>query len=147
MDENTSGIVDFLAELEDKVPDDVKQSLVYSDGYVVRGYKPDAAVGASCKTQYYEEYGSHTDALIHRSLSIPPASVCQWVIFCFIVFEVVKHVLCSPILRKLFMETSEFYAFCVPNKSIQKLTNILLKNFCIRETSLSREEGNPKIHN
>ena len=37
--------------------------------------------------------------------------VCQLIIFCFVVFEVVKQVVCRSSLRKLFMEISEFYAF------------------------------------
>ena len=57
LDENASGIVDSLAELEDKVPVDVKKSLVYITVYVVRGHKPDSAVGASDTTQCYDEYG------------------------------------------------------------------------------------------
>ena len=107
------------------MPVDEKKSLVYFDGYVVREQKTDAAVGASDTTQYYEEYGSYTDALNRRGLTIPPNSVCQWKIFCFIVFEVVKHVVCRLSLRKLFMQISEFYAFYVPNHSFQILANIL----------------------
>ena len=95
---------------------DVKQSLVYIARYVVQGNKPDAAVGANDATQYSEEYDSYTDALNREGLSIPLDSVCQWVILCFIVFEVVKQVVCRSSLRKLFMEVSEFYAFYVPNQ-------------------------------
>ena len=64
--------VDSLAELVDNVPIDVKQSLVYTAGYVVRGHKPDSAVGAGNMTKFNEEYGSYTDALKRRvSRSFP----------------------------------------------------------------------------
>ena len=105
LNENASGIFDFLAELEDKVPVDVKQTLVYTAGYVV----------------------------------------CQWAFFCFIVFEVVKHVVCRSSLHKLFMEISEFYAFYVPNQSFQILANSLLKNFCIHGTPLPPNEVKQKV--
>ena len=73
LDENASGKVDSLVELEDKAPVDVKQSLVYIAGCIVRRHKPDAAVCASDTTQYYEAYGSYADALnrgVSRSLPI-----------------------------------------------------------------------------
>ena len=76
-------------ELEEILPVDTIMGLVYIAGYVIRKDERDED-----STVLSEKYGDFVRSLNRGGLSLPGDSVCQWVIFCFMVFHKVASESC-----------------------------------------------------
>ena len=143
MDQNSSEVFDNLPQLEDTIPDDAKFSLVYIAGYVVR--KQETTVNPEDTRSYYERYGTYTDALNRGGLTIPGDSACQWVFFCYILFQFIQDNICQVSLTNVYSKISEFYGFEMSKKQCRTLANIFIKNFCLSKTPASQKETGQKI--
>ena len=88
LDQESSEAVDNLPVLVTFVHADVMQSLVYIAGYITRKDKKPS--GEEDTFLYFERYGCYTRALNRGGLSIPGDSACQWTIFCYIIFNLIK---------------------------------------------------------
>ena len=95
LDECASEIFDNLNELESSLSEDIKSKhkiCFYIPGYVARHdkqYFTENFEDGETKF-YYETYGKYTQELNRGGLNIPPDRICQWSIFCYILFNVVK---------------------------------------------------------
>ena len=80
--EEDSKIFDGLADLEIFIPDDVKMSLAYIAGYVIRN---DDAISESELLRhtflYYEKYGHYTKSLDRGGLKVPTDETRHWAFF------------------------------------------------------------------
>ena len=63
------------------------------------------------------------DAMDRGGLAIPTGNTCQWLIFCFILFNVVKEKVCRKSFSNLCMMLSEYYDF-----EMEKRHGIILSN-------------------
>ena len=66
-----------ISDMENNLPNDVKMSLVYVAGYVVR---KDTENFDDTKF-YVQSFGKYTDELNRGGLTLPGDNVCQWVFF------------------------------------------------------------------
>lgn len=125
LDEKASENFDNLSDLEDSVKAEKKQSLVYIAGYIFRR-SPESEEDTYL---YYER-----------------STATQWTISCFIMFNVVKSILCRTSLAKVSMDISLYYGLSpVPRIQCYSLANIFLKNFCLLSTPTSRKEPKQKL--
>ena len=125
LDQESSEAVDNLPVLKTSVHADVKQSLVYIKGYITRKDNKPSGEGTFL---YFERYGSYTRALNRGGLSIPGDSVCQWTIFCYIIFNLIKDIACRVSLIDIFQKISDFYMFNIEKHHSHILANILISN-------------------
>ena len=102
LDQESSEAVDNLPVLVTSVHADVMQSLVYIAGYITR--KDNKSSGEEDTFLYFERYGSYTRALNRGGLSIPGDSACQWTIFCYIIFNLIKDHVCRVSLIDIFQK-------------------------------------------
>ena len=76
-------LIESLPEIENSVKTEVKCSLVYIAGYVIRkdtNLKEDSF-------RYFEKYGGFTSSLSRGGLVQAGDCACQWTIFCYIAFQ------------------------------------------------------------
>ena len=90
LDESMCEIMDCLPEMQPSVSLDSKMGLVYIAGYIVG--KDENGDDADDSHFYYDKYGSFTDNLNRGGLHLSGDTVCQWVVYGYIMFnEVVNH--------------------------------------------------------
>ena len=82
-----SNLLDELSSLEAFVNRETKIYLVHIAGYVSRKNPPEVDENTY---DYYEMYGGYTMALDRGGLVAAGDKLCQWTIFCFIMFDHVK---------------------------------------------------------
>lgn len=134
-------IIDCLPLIEPNLSKDVKMSLVYIAGYVVR---QDQEI-AEDTFNIYSLYGSYLSDLNRGLLKIPGDSVCQWSFFCYIVFhEVVDHT-CVASLASIFQMISDLYSLRVSSRHCRILSNIFFNNYCHFISPRSDKEPRRKI--
>ena len=135
--------VDSLPSLESTLTFDEVQALVYITGYVTR--KDNIGTDSTHTFFYYEKCGQFTQYLNRRGLNIPNDAACQWCVFCFFLFLVVKKNVCRKSLSDIFQFVSEFYMFDMTLVHCHSLANILLNRLCKSETPLSSKEPAQKL--
>jgi hypothetical protein len=130
-----------LPEIESTLPEEIKSSLVYIAGYVVKK--------ESCSREdshmYFEKYGTFTTGLNRGGLTIPNDSVCQWTFFCFIIFGNVCNQVCRTSLTNIFLLVSDMYDLNMREKHAMTLSNIFLNNFCKQYARPSEKEPKQKV--
>ena len=115
--------------------------LVYIAGYVTwKDPEFDEVSLLGQTTFYFEKYGEYTDSLDRGGLNIPSDSVCQWVTFCFILFNVVKNSVCRKSFSKMAMALSDTYQFDMKERHARILSNILINNHCSFSNPRSTKE-------
>lgn len=140
-DERACETVDSLEELETSVPAETVAVLVYIAGYVTRkDPEADEETLLEQTSFYYDRFGQYTDALDRGGLKVPSDSACQWTIFCFIVFNVVKEAVCRKSFSRIAMSVSDLFEFGMEERHARILSNILLKNHCAASTPRSTKE-------
>ena len=89
---------DERARWQASISKDSMMGLVYIAGYVTAKDKSD------CDTEdshfYYDKYGSFTEYLNRGGLHVPGDSVCQWVIYSYVMFHEVANHCCRKSLCK-----------------------------------------------
>ncbi|GFO14770.1 group XV phospholipase a2 [Plakobranchus ocellatus] len=134
-------MVEELPNMEHSVKDDVKYSLVYIAGYVIRKDKEE--VEDSCS--YFEKFGAFTLSLSRGGLFQAGDSVCQWTIFCYMMFQSVWEKVCRNSLNEIFIEISQNYGFKMDKHHCFALSNILFNNLCNITNLPSDKEPKQKV--
>ena len=133
-------IFDNLPELENILSIYVKMSLIYIAGYVARNDED-----SDDSYFYYEKFRYFTDEINRGGLNVPGDFVCQWVIYCYIMFCEVADNTCISSLCNLMMLISESYQLNMNRKYGVILSNIFLKNYCSLYSPRSQKEPKQKI--
>ena len=94
---------------------------------------------------YHQMYGQYIDKQNRGGLTTPPDAMCQWTIFGFIMFNIIKSNVCRTSLVKVIQIVADHYGFPVSKRHCMTLANIFLKNFCSLSTPTSRKESKQKI--
>lgn len=143
LNENESENFDQLPELEASVSTDIKENLVYIAGYLI---KNDNAF-TDDTYHYYEKCGDYTRNLNRGGLNIPGDAVCQWVTFCFIMFNIVRTKICRTSLVKIFQSVADhhIYGYSAREYHSRALANILINNYCSASTPRLGKESKQKI--
>ena len=111
-----------MPELESPVPKDTKRCLL--TGYIwCNDSGPSEEKLLNETIFYHQKYGQYMDAMDRGGLDIPTGNTCQWLIFCFILFNVVKEKVCRKSFSNLCMMVSEYYDF-----EMEKRHGIILSN-------------------
>ena len=131
-----------LPELEDSLANDVKESLLYVAGYVVRRDSDDHVEDTF---SYYDKYGDFTKELNRGGLKIPSDSVCQWVFYSYIMFQQVVNDTCRTSLCKLLMMIAEFFDFDLKRNHGLILANVLFNNYVHLYSPRSSRELKQKV--
>jgi len=134
-------IFQHLEDLEPSLSNDVKMSLIYIAGYIVRKEDP----GNNDTFMYYDRFGTFLSGLNRGRLCIPPDTVCQWVMFSCILFLEVASDACRSSLSNLMMSISESYDFSMERKHGNSLSNIFLNNYCKLYTPVTEKEPKQKL--
>ena len=104
LSEDCCKILDNLQDLEFSIADDVKKSLIHIAGYVKRNDKELTDYELLDQTTFYcQKYGQFSKFLDRGVLKIPTDNLCQWIFFCFVIFQVVKDHVCRKSLSSIFM--------------------------------------------
>ena len=123
-----------------------KMSLVHIAGYVTRNDEAlDEDHLLDVTTFYYQKYRDFTKELDRGGLNIPSDSSCQWSIFCYLMFNQVKHSVCQKSLSNLFMVVSDMHTFNMKRNHARILSNIFFKNHCAQNTPRSTKEAKQKV--
>ena len=93
---------DKLADLKNSLSENIKMVLLYIAGYITRNDEKD---NEDDTTIYYQKYGRLMKNC--GGLNIPTDSLCQWSIFCCIMFTFVKDVTCRRSLSNIFILISD----------------------------------------
>ena len=141
LDENASEVFLNLAQLEERVPNDVKMALIDIAGYVIRNSESEY----NDTTNYMLQYGDYLNEVNRGGLAIPGDSVCQWSIFCYILFHEIANKVCRKSLCNSLMMISEYYTLNIEKRHGIIMSSILLKNHCILFTPRSSKESKQKI--
>ena len=141
LNEKASQVFKELPFLEATLNDDVKTNLVHIAGYITR--KVDTAEDDSFL--YYEKYGRYTHDLNRGGLKIPGDSTCQWVMFCFILFNSIQSNICRKSLIMVFQDVSEHYGFSERYSRCMILSNTLINMYCKKITPRSGKELKQKV--
>ena len=144
MDENASYVFDSLDCLEDNIALETKMSLVHIAGYVTRKDFATETDLIDTTTFYFQKYGEYTKLLDRGGLKIPTDDACQWVFFCYIMFNAVKDSICRKSLCNVFMLVSEMNDFGMKKEHGRILSNIFLKNYCADNYSKINERNGTK---
>ena len=140
-DQKACEVVDNLEMLESSVPTQTKAVLVYIAGYVTR---KDLELGEEALLEqtnwYYQKYDQYTDSLDRGGMKVPSDRACQWTIFCFLVFGVVKNSVCRKSFSKIALTLSEMFEFEMEEKHARILSNIFINNHCSAATPRSTKE-------
>ena len=146
MDEKVYEVFDNLPQLEDRISTDNKMSLVHVAGYVTR---KDLAVDEDelleTTTFYYQKYGKYTDIMDRGGLNVPSDTACQWVFFCYLMFNAVKHNVCRTSLSNIFMQVAEMHSFNMSRTHARILSNVFFNNHCRLMTPRSTKESKQKV--
>ena len=144
LDVDASTVFDSLPDLESSVSEEIKANLVHISGYVTR--KLNVKDEENDDTyHYYEEYGCYLASLDRGGLKVPNDTACQWAIFCFIIFDVIKTNVCRRSLTSVFLQVSDAYHFHREERHCVVLANIFINNFCKASTPLLRKEIKQKV--
>ena len=109
--------LDTLHELEQSVSDETKMSLMINAGHVTRSDEYSDEELFNLEMSYYEKYEALTQSLDRGGLKVPADNACQWTLFCFIMFVVVKDEVCRESLLNLFLLVAETYSFQMVKKT------------------------------
>lgn len=139
-DEKACETVDNLELLEDSVSSETKSVLVYIAGYVTRNDPEVDESQLGQTTFYYEKFGAYTDSLDRGGLRTPSDQACQWTIFCFILFSVVKDFVCRKSFCGMAMTLSDIFQLGMEDRHARILSNIFLNNHCRASTPWSTKE-------
>ena len=141
LNQEASEIFDQLPTLESSVSEEVKINLIYIAGYVTKNVN----FTDEDTHEYYDKYGIFTELLNRGGLKAPGDSICQWCIFCFIVYDKIKTCVCRKSLMGVFQDISYHYSFSVHRCHCRILANILINAFCKKINPWSCREAKQKV--
>jgi len=141
-DDDSFNVFHNLSEIESQLTKEVKMSLVYIAGYVVRNDAPN-----DNDTFYlYEEFGDYIRGMNCGGLCIPRDNICQWVFYSYALFHHLYSNTCKVSICNCFMMTSDFNCFeNVLRKHGRILANIFFNNYCSLYSPRSSKEPKLKV--
>ena len=145
LDEKGTEIFDNLVKLEESLTLETKMSLLYIAGYVTRNnmeQSEEELLGVT--TFYHQKFGSYTDKIDRGQLNIPTDTAAQWTFLSFIMFNTVKENVCRNSLSSILMMISEYYSLGINKQHARILSNIFLKNHCLKSTPSCAKETSLK---
>ena len=128
LDERMCEIMDCLPEMQPSISVDSMMGLVYIAGYIVG--KGEIGNDADDSHFYYNKYGSFTDNLNRGGLHLPGDTVCQWVVYDYIMFSEVVNLCCRKSLCRILSNLSDLYDLLIKDIYLPILANILFNNYC-----------------
>lgn len=93
---------------------------------------------------YYEKYVSFTQSVDCGGLIVPSDNACQWTIFCFTIFALVKDKVCGRCHSIILLLVSETYSFQMLKKHALRLSNIYFKIYSNQCSPSSTEKPKQK---
>ena len=143
LNEKMCDIMDCLPDMQASISKDSMMGLVYIAEYATAKDKSD------CDTEdshfYYDKYGSFTEYLNRGGLHVPGDSVCQWVIYSYVMLHEVANHCCRKSLCKVLQTTSDLYELNIKNTYLLRLSNIFFNNYCSLYSPKSTKEPRQKI--
>ena len=116
--------------------------LVYIAGYLVA---KEGEIHEDDSHFYYDKCGGFTADLNRGGLHIPGYSVCQWVVYSYVMFhEIVQHC-CNKSLCRVLTIISELYDLTIHDRYAPRLANILFNNYCSLYSPRSFQEPRQKV--
>ena len=143
MDEVACNIFDTLPELEKDIGKEVNMSIFHIAGHVIR--KVDVEETNDDTYYYREKYGDYPTSRDQGGLATPKDTGCQWAVFSFIMFEVIKQNVCRVSLMRVFQQISDYYGFNMQKCHCETLANIFINNYCKLFTPLLHKETKQKV--
>ena len=129
MTENMCTIFDNLPEFENHSPTETKMTPVYIAGFVTRHEDP----SPEDTFMHYENYDHFLSDMNRGSLKIPHDSVCEWVVYGYVMLHEVVEVTCRKSFCKILVNISECYNLkievtccCFCEHIVQKLLPFVL---------------------
>ena len=145
LDEKGTEIFDNLVKLEESLTLETKMSLLYIAGYVTRNnmeQSEEELLGVT--TFYHQKFGLYTDKIDCGQLNIPTDTAAQWTFLSFIMFNTVKENVCRNSLSSILMMISEYYSLGINKQHARILSNIFIKNHCLKSTPSCAKETSLK---
>ena len=102
MGDNAIEVFDNLPKVEQTLPIDVKETLVYIAGYIA--HKDIPSEGTST---YFTKFGDFTNEINRGKLAIPTDELCQFVFFGYIIFHEIMNSVCRNSLCNALMVISD----------------------------------------
>ena len=121
-------IMDCLPEMQPSVSVDSMMGLVYIAGYIIG--KDENGDGADDSHFYCSKYGSFYRNLNRGGIHLPGDTVCQWVVYGYIMFNEVVNDYCRKLLCRIFSNISDLYNRQIKNTYLPGFANILFNNYC-----------------
>jgi len=144
LNEEMCCIMDNLPDMQASLSEDTLMGLVYIGGYII-GKEKDDDCDADDSHFYYDKYGSFTNNLNRGGLHIPGDSICQWIIYSYIMFHKVVNNCCRKSLCRVMLCISEQYELSIRSSYPARLANIFFNNYCSLYTPKSTKEPRQKI--
>lgn len=134
--------VDNIQQLEGSLPEETKATLLYIAGYVTFKHPESEDIGQT--TFYFQKFGGYLESLDRGGLTVSSDRACQWTIFSYIVFNLVKNSVCRSSFMKVALTLSDMFEFMMDERHARILANIFLKNFVRAATPRSTKEPSLK---
>ena len=122
--EQMCDIMDFLPEMQSSISEDSMMGLIYIAGFLIS--KDKEQINEDDSHFYYEKYGSFTADFNRVSLHIPGDSVCQWVIYNYVMFHEIAHHCCRKSLCNVLLIIAELYDLSITDWYPQDLPTFCL---------------------
>ena len=133
-------LLNQLEEEEKLIPEETKMSLVYVAGYVSRKDEQSEQELFDATMFYAQKYGKYLHELDRGGLKIPTATLCQWAMFSYVMFNHIRHLVCRTSLSDVLMSIAYTYGLdSISNKNAMILSNIFLNNYPVPRRSLARK--------
>ena len=144
LNEKMCVIMDCLPDMQASISKDSMMGLVYIAGYVTAKDKSDCDIEDS--HFYYDKYGSFTEYLNRGGLHVPGDSICQWVIYSYVMFHEVANHCCRKSLCKVLQTISDLHKLNIKNTYLLRLSSIFFNNYvCSLYSPKSTKEPRQKI--
>ena len=102
--------------------------LVYIAGYIVGKLKAENDDDADNSHFNYNKYGFFTDNLNRDGLHLPGDTVCEWVVYSYIMFNEVVNYCCRKSLCRILSIISDLYDLQIKDTYFPRFANILFNN-------------------
>ena len=137
---NNEPSFDNLPKLEKSLPWEVKMTLVYIAGYVVRKSPVNDDTN-----RYLEEFGGYLKQLNRGGLTLPGDTICQWVVYSYILYHQINSHVCRTSLCNALMMIVDFYRFTGIKKQHGRILSNIINNYYHLYSPKSSKEPELKV--
>ena len=121
-------IMDCLPEMQPSVSVGSMMGLVYIEGYIIG--KDENGDDADDSYYYYNKYGFFTHNLNSIGIHLPGDTVCQWVVYGYIMSNEVVNDYCKKLWCRIFSNIFDLYDLQIKNTYLPEFANILFNDYC-----------------